>query len=216
MRSTTQRSCAGSPITPVRSQELTDGYFHLQPAVLSHVVAPSLAGSGPERPTSQSGGPLTGISIFACPGWHLYTPEGPSPRNFLRRTIVKLRRPSPQPALTGDRLEPLLSGHSSDTAPHLRPFFARRTSLHPPRVSLPGAVVPRSLRSMSPNSPNRHCSNRSSGCRSQKVVKLDEWRFPELIPNWRGHFGLAKPECERHRRGHPESGDGWGQDDGQD
>ena len=48
----------------------------------------------------------------------LYTRGPPSPRNFLRRTIVQLRRPSPQLPLTRNRLEPLLSGHSSDTAPH--------------------------------------------------------------------------------------------------
>ena len=48
------------------------------------------------------------MSIY-LPGWHLlYTRGPPSPRNFLRRTIVQLQRPSPQPALTCDRLEPLL------------------------------------------------------------------------------------------------------------
>ena len=36
----------------------------------------------------------------------LYTREPPIPRNFLRRTIVQLRRPSPQPPLTCNRLEP--------------------------------------------------------------------------------------------------------------
>ena len=74
----------------------------------------------------------------------LYTRGPPSARNSVHRTIVQLQRPSPQPALTCDRLEPLLSGHSSDTAPHLCPFFVRRASLHSPRVSLPGPVAPRS------------------------------------------------------------------------
>ena len=36
---------------------------------------------------------------------HLYTREPPSPRDCFRRTIVQVRRPSPQPALTCSGLE---------------------------------------------------------------------------------------------------------------
>ena len=46
---------------------------------------------------------------------------------FLHRT---LRRSLLKPRSTWNRLEPTLSGHSSDTALHLCSFFARRTSLH--------------------------------------------------------------------------------------
>ena len=60
----------------------------------------------------------------------LYTREPPSARNFVRRPIGRLQRLSPQPAVTWKRLEPLLSGHFSDTAPHVCRFFAMRASLH--------------------------------------------------------------------------------------
>jgi hypothetical protein len=59
----------------------------------------------------------------------LYTREPPSARNSVRRTIVPLQRPSPQPTLTWKRPEPLLLGHFSGTAPHVCPFFAS-LSLH--------------------------------------------------------------------------------------
>ena len=73
---------------------------------------------------------------FCLPRMAPYTPEGPpSARNSCRRTFVQLQRPSPQPALTCDRLAPLLSGHFSDTAPHVCRFFARRASLHSARAS---------------------------------------------------------------------------------
>ena len=73
----------------------------------------------------------------------LYTREPPSARNPVRRTIVQLQRPSPQPTLTWNRPEPLLSGHFSDTAPHLCPFFASLRCTRP-RVSLPAPAAPRS------------------------------------------------------------------------
>ena len=73
----------------------------------------------------------------------LYTREPPSARNPVRRTIVQLQRPSPQPTLTWNRPEPLLSGHFSDTAPHLCPFFANLRCTRP-RVSLPAPAAPRS------------------------------------------------------------------------
>ena len=73
----------------------------------------------------------------------LYTREPPSARNSVRRTIVQLQRPSPQPTLTWNRSEPLLSGHFSDTAPHLCPFFASLRCTRP-RVSLPAPAAPRS------------------------------------------------------------------------
>ena len=73
----------------------------------------------------------------------LYTREPPSARNSVRRTIVQLQRPSPQPTLTWNRPEPLLSGHFSDTAPHLCPFFASLRCTRP-RVSLPAPAAPRS------------------------------------------------------------------------
>ena len=73
----------------------------------------------------------------------LYTREPPRARNPVRRTIVQLQRPSPQPTLTWNRPEPLLSGHFSDTAPHLCPFFASLRCTRP-RVSLPAPAAPRS------------------------------------------------------------------------
>ena len=51
----------------------------------------------------------------------------------LQRYSVDVR--TPKPALTCDRLEPLLSGHFSDTAPHLYRFFARRPSVSSGRAS---------------------------------------------------------------------------------
>ena len=73
----------------------------------------------------------------------LYTREPPSARNSVRRTIVQLQRPSPQPTLTWNGPEPLLSGHFSDTAPHLCPFVASLRCTWP-RVSLPAPAAPRS------------------------------------------------------------------------
>ena len=73
----------------------------------------------------------------------LYARRPPSARNSVRRTIVQLQRPSPQPTLTWNRPEPLLSGHFSDTAPHLCPFFANLRCTRP-RVSLPAPAAPRS------------------------------------------------------------------------
>ena len=69
--------------------------------------------------------------------------EPPSARNSVRHTIVQLQRPSPQPTLTWNRPELLLSGHFSDTAPHLCPFFASLRCTRP-RVSLPAPAAPRS------------------------------------------------------------------------
>ena len=48
------------------------------------------------------------------------------------------------PRSTGNRLGPLLSGHFSDTAPHVCRVFAMRASLHSPRISLPAPAAPRS------------------------------------------------------------------------
>ncbi len=49
--------------------------------------------------------PYTGISVLPAPDGHLYTREPPSPRDCVRRTIVQVRMPSPQPALTCRGLE---------------------------------------------------------------------------------------------------------------
>ena len=82
---------------------------------------------------------------FACPRWPLYTPEGrPAPETLVRHSIVPLQRPSAQPVVTCGRLEALFSRHFSDTAPHLGHFFANRTALPVPRVSLPAPAAPRS------------------------------------------------------------------------
>ena len=82
---------------------------------------------------------------FACPRWPLYTPEGrPAPETLVRHSIVPLQRPSAQPVVTCGRLEALCSRHFSDTAPHVGHFFANRTALPVPRVSLPAAAAPRS------------------------------------------------------------------------
>ena len=81
----------------------------------------------------------------------LYTRETPSARNSIRRTIVQLQRPSPQPTLTWNRPEPLLSRHFSDTAPHLCPFFAS-LSLHSAARQSAGTGSAQILRSISPKS----------------------------------------------------------------
>ncbi len=93
----------------------------------------------------------------------LYTRESPIPRNFLRRTIVQLRRPSPQPPLTCNRLEP----------PTFRAFLRHRSTLvaflrQAGFVALaarqpPGTGSAQILRSMSPNSRRVRCpsANRS-------------------------------------------------------
>ena len=93
----------------------------------------------------------------------LYTREPPIPRNFLRRTIVQLRRPSPQPPLTCNRLEP----------PTFRAFLRHRSTLvaflrQAGFVALAarqpaGTGSAQILRSMSPNSRRVRCpsANRS-------------------------------------------------------
>ena len=82
--------------------------------------------------------PFTRDFRFACPRWPLYTPEGrPAPETLVRHSIVPLQRPSAQPVVTCGRLEALCSRHFSDTAPHVGHFFANRTALPVPRVSLP-------------------------------------------------------------------------------
>ena len=93
----------------------------------------------------------------------LYTREPPIPRNFLRRTIVQLQRPSPQPPLTCNRLEP----------PTFRAFLRHRSTLvaflrQAGFVALaarqpPGTGSAQILRSMSPNSRRVRCpsANRS-------------------------------------------------------
>ena len=48
---------------------------------------------------------MPGISVLPAPDGHLYTREPPSPRDCVRRTIVQVRMPSPQPALTCRGLE---------------------------------------------------------------------------------------------------------------
>ena len=91
----------------------------------------------------------------------LYIREPPSARNFVRRTIVQLQRPSPQPALTCDRLEPLLSGHFSDTAPHLCSFFSMRDFIALVARQPAGTGSAQILRSMSPNSRPVRCPSAS-------------------------------------------------------
>ena len=82
---------------------------------------------------------------FTCPRWPLYTPEGrPAHETLVRHSIVPLQRPSAQPVVTCGRLEALFSRHFSDTAPPLGHFFANRTALPVPRVSLPAPAAPRS------------------------------------------------------------------------
>ena len=96
-------------------------------------------------------GPISRARVAIRPGFPIYLPqmaplytrEPPSARNSVRRTIVQLQRPSPQPTLTWNRPEPLLSGHFSDTAPHSCPFFASLRCTRP-RVSLPAPAAPRS------------------------------------------------------------------------
>ena len=90
----------------------------------------------------------------------LYTRRAPSARNFVHRSIVQLQRPSPQPALTGDRLEPPGFRHFLDTAPQLGPFFSGF-----PRSAVagypPGTGSAQILRSMSPNSRRVRCPSAS-------------------------------------------------------
>ena len=51
-------------------------------------------------------GPGPGFPFCLPPMAPLYTRPPPSARNSVHRTIVQLQSPSPQPALTCDRLEP--------------------------------------------------------------------------------------------------------------
>ena len=97
--------------------------------------------TGPDRLQT----PIDRDFRFACPRWPLYTPEGrPAPETLVRHSIVPLQRPSAQPVVTCGRLEALFSRHFSDTAPHVGHFFANRTALPVPRVSLPAPAAPRS------------------------------------------------------------------------
>ena len=114
-------------------------------------------------------GLYTKVAILLDPGFpfclprmaSLYIREPPSARNFVRRTIVQLQRPSPQPALTCDRLEPLLSGHFSDTAPHLCSFFSMRDFIALVARQPAGTGSAQILRSMSPNSRPVRCPSAS-------------------------------------------------------
>ena len=75
----------------------------------------------------------------------LYTRSPRSHKIFVRRTIVQLQRPSPEPRSTWNRLEPLLPGqflrHRSILVPFLRRWGFRCTRA---RVSLPAPAAPRS------------------------------------------------------------------------
>ena len=66
----------------------------------------------------------SGISILPVPDGTVIHPTAAARTKF----CSSHNRPAPetvtQPALTCDRLEPLFSGHFSDTGPHLRRFFA--------------------------------------------------------------------------------------------
>ena len=65
---------------------------------------------------------------------------------FLHPTLFRSNSRQLGPRSTGNRLEPLLSGHFSDTAPLVCPVSspAGRASLHfRPRVSLPAPAAPR-------------------------------------------------------------------------
>ena len=74
----------------------------------------------------------------------LYTPTRLSARQISSAHVMLLPTPvSLGPRSTGNRLEPLLSGHFSDTAPHVCPFFARLRCTRL-RVSLPAPAAPRS------------------------------------------------------------------------
>ena len=73
-----------------------------------------------------------GISILPAGSGPLLHQHASLHARFLHRT---LRRSLLKPRSTWNRLEPPLSGHPSDTAPHRCSFFARRTSLHSGRAS---------------------------------------------------------------------------------
>ena len=104
-------------------------------SLLAQKLQAAVAGaSGIEKPVTgrSSAAPSMRISTFSpgfpiCLPWMapLYTREPPTAQKSVRRPIVQLLRPSLRLALTCDRLEPLRSGHSSHTAPHLCPFFAQ-------------------------------------------------------------------------------------------
>ena len=80
----------------------------------------------------QLNGVLSGISILPAGSGPLLHQHASLHARFLHRT---LRRSLLKPRSTWNRLEPPLSGHPSDTAPHRCSFFARRTSLHSGRAS---------------------------------------------------------------------------------
>ena len=103
--------------------------------------------------TGSSNGEFTLKDILNYPGFpfcppdqNLYPPTRLSARQMSSSHVILLPAPvSLGPRSTWNRLKPLLSGHSSDTAPHVCSVFSRRTSLQSPRVSLPARVVPRSF-----------------------------------------------------------------------
>ena len=146
-RSWQDRHPAGTPAY-AEDEEILETLAYVLPT--QHLNIITIIASQGDMPQKLSGGgegdrfvPLSGISDLPAPDGPLYARRPPSARNSVRRTIVQLQRPSPQPTLTWNRPEPLLSGHFSDTAPHLCPFFANLRCTRP-RVSLPAPAAPRS------------------------------------------------------------------------
>ena len=100
---------------------------------------------------------LAGISILAARVRALIHQHASPHARFLHRTLFRSQL---KPRPTWNRLEPPLSGHSADTAPHLCSFFAGVQQLAVARYP-PGTGSAQILRNMSPNSRRVRCPSAS-------------------------------------------------------
>ena len=102
-------------------------------------------------------GAYTGISILAARIRALIHQHASPHARFLHRTLFRSQL---KPRPTWNRLEPPLSGHSADTAPHLCSFFAGVQQLAVARYP-PGTGSAQILRNMSPNRRRVRCPSAS-------------------------------------------------------
>ena len=98
-----------------------------------------------------------GISILAARIRALIHQHASPHARFLHRTLFRSQL---KPRPTWNRLEPPLSGHSADTAPHLCSFFAGVQQLAVARYP-PGTGSAQILRNMSPNRRRVRCPSAS-------------------------------------------------------
>ena len=119
----------------------------------AHFVSTSAIGH-PLRAT------LPGISILPVPDGTVIHSTAAARTKFCSSHNRPVPETITQPALTCDRLEPLFSGHFSDTGPHVRRVFAGVPRSAVARYP-PGTGSAQILRSMSPNSRRVRCPSAS-------------------------------------------------------